>query len=97
MALFAIAVLQLSSPFILLGLLVYWVYQISKTTATHGRKIKALDEDINLLHRRITDTDEGLYKKIGSVEQRVEDLDDILMGVLERESERASKTPSKTK
>jgi hypothetical protein len=91
---FAIAVLQLSSPFILLGLLVYWVYQISKTTATHGRKIKALDEDINLLHRRITDTDEGLYKKINSVEETVEELDDAIMGILEREASNANKTTS---
>ena len=94
---FAIAVLQLSSPFILLGLLVYWVYQISKTTATHGRKIKALDEDINLLHRRITDTDEGLYKKVCSVEGAVEELDDVVMSVLEREANNANKTKPKAK
>jgi hypothetical protein len=91
---FAIAVLQLSSPFILLGLLVYWVYQISKTTATHGRKIKALDEDINLLHRRITDTDAGLYKKICSVEDTVEELDDTIMSILEREANNVTKTTS---
>jgi hypothetical protein len=91
---FAIAVLQLSSPFILLGLLVYWVYHISKTTATHGRKIKALDEDINLLHRRITDTDEGLYKKVCSVEETVEELDDTVMSILEREANSVTKTTS---
>lgn len=94
---FAIAVLQLSSPFILLGLLVFWVYQISKTTVTHGRKIKNLDEGIDVLHRRITDTDDGLYKKICDIEEAVEELDDVVMSILEREAGNVTKTKSKTK
>ena len=98
MAMFAIAVLQISSPFILVGLLLYWIYQISKRANAVERRTRGIDEQIELLHCRISDTDKGLYKKICSVEEAVEELDDVVMSILEREEEKnARKAPSKTK
>lgn len=78
-----IAVSQMLSPFILIGLLLYWVYRVSKKADDCLKKITDLQKGEELLHTRISNVDGGLYNKIRSVEEAVEELDDVVMGVIE--------------
>lgn len=80
---FTIAVLQLASPFILICLLIGWVYSVSKKADDCLKKIADLQKGEELLHTRISNVDGGLYNKIRSVEEAVEELDDVVMGVIE--------------
>jgi preprotein translocase subunit YajC len=89
-----IAVLQMASPFILMGLMIYWVYRVSKRADDCLKKIADLQKGEEILHSRITSVDDGLYRKIMSIEETVEELDDTLMSVLEREANSVTKTTS---
>jgi hypothetical protein len=78
-----IAVSQMLSPFILIGLLLYWVYRVSKKADKCLKKIADLQKGEGILHQRISNIDGALYDKIRSVEEAVEELDDVVMNVLE--------------
>lgn len=80
---FTIAVLQLASPFILICLLIGWVYSVSKKADDCLKKIADLQKGEELLHTRISNVDGGLYNKIRSVEEAVEELDDVVMNTLD--------------
>ena len=91
---FAIAVLQLASPFILMGLMIYWVYRVSKRADDCLKKVADLQKGEEILHSRITSVDDGLYRKIMSIEETVEELDDAVMSILEIEANSVTKTTS---
>lgn len=78
-----IAVSQILSPFILIGLLLYWVHRVSKKADDCLKKVADLQKGEELLHTRISNVDGALYNKIKSVEETVEELDGVLMGVIE--------------
>lgn len=78
-----VAVLQMASPFILMGLMIYWVYRVSKKADKCIKKIADLQKGEEILHTRISNVDDGLYRKIMSIEEAVEELDDVVMNVLE--------------
>lgn len=91
-----IAVLQMASPFILMGLMIYWVYRVSKKADKCLKKIADLQKGEEILHERISNTDEALYRKIQSVEETVEELDGVVLDMVdEREwKESLDKTSS---
>lgn len=89
-----IAVLQMASPFILMGLMIYWVYQVSKKADKCIKKIADLQKGEEILHTRISNVDDGLYRKIMSIEETVEELDDTVMSILEIEANSVTKTTS---
>lgn len=89
-----IAVLQMASPFILMGLMVYWVYRVSRKADKCFKKIADLQKHEEVLHHRISSVDDGLYRKILSVEEAVEELDDTVMSILEREANSVTTTTS---
>ena len=89
-----IAVLQMASPFILMGLMVYWVYRVSRKANKCFKKIADLQKSEELLHTRISNVDGALYRKIQSVEEAVEELDDVVMSILEREANSVTTTTS---
>ena len=91
---FTIAVLQLASPFILICLLIGWVYSVSKKADDCLKKIADLQKGEELLHTRISNVDGALYRKIQSVEEAVEELDDVVMSILEREANSVTTTTS---
>ena len=91
---FTIAVLQLASPFILICLLIGWVYSVSKKADDCLKKMTDLQKGEELLHTRISNVDGALYRKIQSVEEAVEELDDTVMSILEREANSVTKTTS---
>ena len=89
-----IAVLQMASPFILMGLMIYWVYRVSKKADKCIKKIADLQKGEEILHTRISNVDDGLYRKIMSIEETVEELDDTVMSILEIEANSVTKTTS---
>jgi preprotein translocase subunit YajC len=89
-----VAVLQMASPFILMGLMIYWVYRVSKKADKCIKKIADLQKGEGILHTRISNVDDGLYRKIMSIEETVEELDDTVMSILEIEANSVTKTTS---
>jgi preprotein translocase subunit YajC len=78
-----IAVSQMLSPFILIGLMLYWVYRVSKKADDCLKKVADLQKGEEILHHRISSVDDGLYKKILSVEETVEELDGVVIDILD--------------
>lgn len=77
-----IITLQISSPFILLGLLLTWIYRLHKEVARLTLLWESSLSDSESLWRRIREGEDGIYKKIGDIEEHIEAMDDVFVEVL---------------
>ena len=99
MADITIAILQIASPFILLGLLLMWIYRLSKDMKLMTRRWGNYLTDNEALWRRIREGEDGIYKKINDIEEHIEEMDDAIVELLHGAEDliRANKTKPKTK
>jgi len=78
-----IFILQLASPFILLGLLLTWIYTLSKDVKLLTRRWENANNDNEALWRRIREGEDGIYKKINDIEEHIDSIDDVIVDLLE--------------
>ena len=82
-----IAIFQIASPFILIGLLLSWIYRMSKDIKTLTRRWENATTDNEALWRRIREGEDGIYKKINEVEEHIEEMDDVIVKILDDNEE----------
>lgn len=82
-----IFILQLASPFILLGLLLAWIYRLSKDMKLLTRRWENATTDNEALWRRIREGEDGIYKKIIDIEEHIEEMDDVIVKILDDNEE----------
>lgn len=97
MADITIIILQISSPFILLGLLLTWIYRLHKNVALLTRRWESSLSESESIWRSMREREADIYLKIETVEGHVEDIEDHLVLHDAEEMLRGNKTKPKTK
>ena len=82
-----IFILQLTSPFILIGLLLYWIYHLSQEVKSLNMRCKNADGNNEALWRRIREGEDGIYKKINDIEEHIDEMDDVIVKILDDNEE----------
>lgn len=96
---FTIAILQLSSPFILIGLLLFWIYGISADLKRTTKNMENIRDDHESVYRRLNHIEDNIHKNLREIENHLEATDDVIEYMLDNVEVAPSgnKTKSKAK
>lgn len=94
-----IAIIQIVSPFILIGLLLLWIYRISENLKRNTKNMENIRDDHESVYRRLSAMDDRYHSRICNVEDHIEEMDDVIVGILHDAEDvlRANKTKPKAK